>query len=155
VPTWPLSSLAWARFSPWLSMADRCSYSPGGAPIHTGSACTIPYCISVSCDRRDYRLAYATQHPNGLTRAVQTVAPERPAAVDDDDCTPARITFDEARALWEGGGPVIVVDWQSKRTYGASDGQALASVRLPPDHVRERATELGPPKYVWGTMFST
>ena len=62
---------------------------------------------------------------------------------------PVRITLDELRRLWAAGEPVLLLDTRTERSRKRGDDQAAGSIRFPPDHVRDRANELGLPQDVW------
>lgn len=80
--------------------------------------------------------------------------PEPPAdGLGADDG--ARISLEELRALWQQGEPVILLDVRTERTYGQSDRRAQGALRLPPDHIAERAAELGLPRQAWLGAYRT
>lgn len=54
-----------------------------------------------------------------------------------------RISIEELRRLWQAKEPVVILDVRTKRSLEGTDTQAKGAVRLPPDHVAERAKELG------------
>jgi sodium/hydrogen antiporter len=53
------------------------------------------------------------------------------------------ISVDELRRLWESREPVTILDVRTDRSLENSDTQAMGAVRMPPEHVAERARELG------------
>jgi NhaP-type Na+/H+ or K+/H+ antiporter len=59
------------------------------------------------------------------------------------------LTIGQLQRLWVGGAPVVVLDVRTDRTYDPSSTQAYGAVRLPPDHVAERAAELNVPHDAW------
>ena len=59
------------------------------------------------------------------------------------------LTLAQLRRLWATGAPVVVLDVRTDRTYDPSSAQAHTAVRLPPDHVAERASELNLPRDAW------
>jgi NhaP-type Na+/H+ or K+/H+ antiporter len=59
------------------------------------------------------------------------------------------LTIAQLRRLWETGAPVVVLDVRTDRTYEPSPTQAYRALRLPPDHVAERASELNLPREAW------
>jgi hypothetical protein len=59
------------------------------------------------------------------------------------------VTIAQLRRLWETGAPVVVLDVRTDRTYEPSSTQAYRALRLPPDHVAERASELNLPREAW------
>lgn len=60
-----------------------------------------------------------------------------------------RITLGELRRLWQAKEPVTVLDVRTERSLEGSTAQARGAVRLPPDHVAERARELGLKQEAW------
>ena len=60
-----------------------------------------------------------------------------------------RISIEELRGLWQANERVVILDVRTERTFDTSDSQARGSVRLPPDHVAERAKELDLDKEAW------
>lgn len=59
------------------------------------------------------------------------------------------ITIDDLKRLWEANEPVIVLDVRKERSLEGVNSKAAGAVRMPPDHVVERAKELGLPKEAW------
>jgi sodium/hydrogen antiporter len=59
------------------------------------------------------------------------------------------LTIAQLRRLWDTGVPIVILDVRTDRTYNPSSTQAHRSVRLPPDHVAERASELNLPREAW------
>jgi len=59
------------------------------------------------------------------------------------------LTIAQLRRLWDTGVPVVILDVRTDRTYDPSSTQAHRAVRLPPDHVAERASELNLPHEAW------
>jgi NhaP-type Na+/H+ or K+/H+ antiporter len=59
------------------------------------------------------------------------------------------LTIAQLRRLWDTGVPVVILDVRTDRTYDPSSTQAHRAVRLPPDHVAERASELNLPREAW------
>jgi NhaP-type Na+/H+ or K+/H+ antiporter len=59
------------------------------------------------------------------------------------------ITLEELQRLWQADEPVTILDVRKERTLEGSDTQAKGAVRMPPDHVAERAKELGLNKEAW------
>ena len=75
------------------------------------------------------------------------------SAGDDDGHASApsaeSLTIAQLRRLWDTGAPVVVLDVRTDRTYDPSSTQAHKAVRLPPDHVAERASELNLSRDAW------
>ena len=60
-----------------------------------------------------------------------------------------RISVDELRRLWQANEPVTILDVRTDRSYEEDDLQAKGALRMPPDHVAERARELGLKQEAW------
>lgn len=60
-----------------------------------------------------------------------------------------RISLEELEGLWQAKEPVIMLDVRTERSLEGSDAQAEGTVRMPPDHVAERARELGLKQEAW------
>ena len=59
------------------------------------------------------------------------------------------ISLEEFARLKEAGEPLILLDVRTERTYDPSEQKAAGAIRLPPDHVAERARELKLPPDAW------
>jgi hypothetical protein len=89
--------------------------------------------------------------------ATDGAAGTPPPTIGTDGAEPAepfppqtdRLSLAELRRLQEAGEPVTLLDVRTERSYGTSDRQPQGAVRLPPDHVAERAAELGLPRQAW------
>jgi len=60
-----------------------------------------------------------------------------------------RISIDELRRLWQLKEPVTILDVRTERSFEEDDLQAKGAARMPPDHVAERARELGLEQEAW------
>jgi sodium/hydrogen antiporter len=60
-----------------------------------------------------------------------------------------RISLDELRRLWQAKEPVTILDVRTDRSFEEDDLQAEGALRMPPDHVTERARELGLKQEAW------
>lgn len=60
-----------------------------------------------------------------------------------------RISLTELQRLWNAKEPVTILDVRTERSLEGSDVQAKGAVRMPPDHVVERARELGLKQEAW------
>ena len=60
-----------------------------------------------------------------------------------------RISLDELRRLWQAKEPVTILDARTERSFEEDNLQAKGAVRMPPDHVAERARELGLKQESW------
>jgi NhaP-type Na+/H+ or K+/H+ antiporter len=66
-----------------------------------------------------------------------------------------RITIEELRRLWQAHEPVTVLDVRTERSLEGESAQARGAVRMPPDHVAERARELGLKQEAWLIAYCT
>jgi sodium/hydrogen antiporter len=68
-----------------------------------------------------------------------------------DSSAPAAqsLTIAQLRHLWDVGASVVILDVRTDRTYDPSPTLARDAIRLPPDHVGERAAELNLPRDAW------
>ena len=62
---------------------------------------------------------------------------------------PQRISLDELRRLLRVKEPVTILDARTERSFEEDDLQAKGAERMPPDHVAERARELGLKREAW------
>jgi NhaP-type Na+/H+ or K+/H+ antiporter len=60
-----------------------------------------------------------------------------------------RISLDELKRLWQAREPVTILDVRTERSLEGSEVQAGGAMRMPPDHVAERARELGLKQEAW------
>jgi hypothetical protein len=84
-----------------------------------------------------------------VSRTTATPAPE-PSAPASDSAGRAvdgqSISIEQLRYLWDHGASPVILDVRTDRTYDPSPTQARGALRLPPDHVVERASELNLPR---------
>ncbi|MFY9610154.1 MAG: cation:proton antiporter [Blastocatellia bacterium] len=86
----------------------------------------------------------------GATCSVGAVAaPQLRAESGVETIGLQRISIDDLRRLWKAKEPVVILDVRTERSLEGTDTQAKGAVRLPPDHVAERAKELGLNKEAW------
>ena len=71
------------------------------------------------------------------------------SAGDDVQVGSQRITLEELRSLWQAKEPVTILDVRRRRTLEGETTKAKDAVRMPPNHVIERAKELGLKKENW------
>jgi len=71
------------------------------------------------------------------------------AADDEVQVDSQRITIEELRRVWQAREPVTILDVRRTRTLKGEPSQAKDAVRMPPNHVVERAKELGLKKEAW------
>jgi sodium/hydrogen antiporter len=82
--------------------------------------------------------------------SIDATAPRRPGAEGDGARVGSqRISLDELRLLWQAKEPVMILDVRTDRSYEEDDLQAQGALRMPPDHVAERARELGLKQEAW------
>jgi NhaP-type Na+/H+ or K+/H+ antiporter len=60
-----------------------------------------------------------------------------------------RISLEELKRLWQSKEPVVILDVRTERSLEGEEFQAQGAVRMPPDHVAERARELGLKQEAW------
>jgi hypothetical protein len=65
------------------------------------------------------------------------------------------ITIEGLLALQRSGEPVVVLDARTGKTHSESDRRITGAVRLEPDHVVDRARELGLPADSWIVTYCT
>jgi len=78
-----------------------------------------------------------------------TASPELGAAREIARIGAQRISIDELRRLWQAKEPVTILDVRTERSFEEDDLQATWAVRMPPDHVAERAREFGLKQDAW------
>lgn len=66
-----------------------------------------------------------------------------------DEESSERISIDEVLRLQQSNEAVVILDVRTDRSLEPSDSQAKGAVRLPPEHVVQRAQELNLPKDAW------
>jgi NhaP-type Na+/H+ or K+/H+ antiporter len=91
-----------------------------------------------SCDARD-----------GATSIGATTSRQGAEEGDIAQIGPQRISLDELRRLWQANEPVTILDVRTERSFEEDNLQAKGAVRMPPDHVAERARELGLKQEAW------
>jgi rhodanese-related sulfurtransferase len=57
--------------------------------------------------------------------------------------------MEELNSLWQGGEPVKLLDVRTERSLEGEGIQVKGAVRMPPDHVPERARESGLKQEAW------
>ncbi len=96
---------------------------------------TAPSCPAGSVDDGSCPVASATNAANTSSVGL-TIRPQS-------------ITTDELKRLRETNEPLIVLDVRTERSIEGVNDKAAGAVRMPPDHVAERAKELKLPKEAW------
>lgn len=66
-----------------------------------------------------------------------------------------RISVEELLHLLQSNEPVTILDVRTERSLEGSDLQAQGAIRMPPDHVAERARELGLNREAWLIAYCT
>lgn len=94
---------------------------------------------SISSDGRD--AATCSDDPDGVCYLG--------VAGDEVQVGSQRISIEELRRLWKANEPVTILDVRRERTLEGETTQAKGAVRMPPNHVIERAKELGLKKEAW------
>jgi hypothetical protein len=59
------------------------------------------------------------------------------------------MSVEELRRLQQAAAPVLVLDVRSESNFESSPLQAQGALRIPPDHVVRRITELNVPRQTW------
>jgi NhaP-type Na+/H+ or K+/H+ antiporter len=89
---------------------------------------------------------------SGVSFTTATPAPEQNALTGNGTSLPAdaqSLSIEQLRHLWDVGASLMILDVRTDRTYDPSPTQARGAIRLPPDHVAERASELNLPRDAW------
>ncbi|HEX8141326.1 MAG TPA: cation:proton antiporter [Pyrinomonadaceae bacterium] len=87
---------------------------------------------------------------DGAACAIDSAASCRVGAKGDGvEVGPQRISLEELERLWQAQEPVTILDVRTERSIEGSDLQARGAVRMPPDHVAERARELDLKREAW------
>jgi NhaP-type Na+/H+ or K+/H+ antiporter len=112
-----------------------------------GAPTSVPLVADSTGERELVQIQPGSSGSGGDQTAVVTVS-------DGDDhgdgrASSERISIDELLRLQQSGEPVVILDVRTERSLETSDLQAKGAVRLPPDHVAERARELQLPKDTW------
>jgi NhaP-type Na+/H+ or K+/H+ antiporter len=81
--------------------------------------------------------------------AMATPAASEIPADETLSIAPQNITLKQLRLLSQTRQPVAILDVRTERSLEGSDMQAKGAVRMPPDHVAERARELGLNPETW------
>ncbi|MCM3874441.1 MAG: cation:proton antiporter [Pyrinomonadaceae bacterium] len=91
----------------------------------------------------------ASDGDRGARRDTSTVADQNSDGAENDEDSSERISIDEVLRLQLSGEPVVILDVRTERSLATSDQQIKGALRLPPDHVVERARELSLPRQAW------
>jgi sodium/hydrogen antiporter len=87
-----------------------------------------------------------------VSLATAARSADRRTSNNDGEGIPAdgqSLSIEQLRHLWDTGTPLLILDVRTDRTYDPSPTRAQGAVRMPPDHVVERASELNLPRDAW------
>lgn len=110
-----------------------------GSPAQDGSNNKKPVVVAASSDGKN--AATCSDDSGGVCHLG--------SAGDEVQVGSQRITLEELRRLWQAREPVTILDVRRQRTLEGETTQAKGAVRMPPNHVVERAKELGLKKEAW------
>jgi len=91
----------------------------------------------------------SSEDEDGAASINATTSRRLGAEVDGAQVGPQRISLDELRRLWQAKEPVTILDVRTERSFEEDNLQATGAARMPPDHVAERAKELGLKQEAW------
>jgi sodium/hydrogen antiporter len=98
----------------------------------------------------DKSVAVSSAGKDGDSCAIDSrAACELEARGDGVEVGSQRISIAELQRLWQTREPVTLLDVRTERSLEGSHTQAKGAVRLPPDHLAERARELGLKQEAW------
>lgn len=122
----------------------------GPEPLATEATSAIAAAGEPRCDETHCELVPAA---SGVSHEKELEAsPDgrgRTASAASVDVGPNSISLEEFTRLKQAGEPLILLDVRTERTYDPSEQKAAGAIRLPPDHVAERARELKLPPDAW------
>jgi len=103
-----------------------------------------------STDRRELALILPGSYGESGGRSDFTVDDRgSDGGNQNDEVSSERISINEVLRLLKSDEPVAVLDVRTERSLETSDSQVEGAVRLPPEHVVPRASELNLPKDAW------
>ena len=127
----------------------------GGRPARRGPAAGGPEAAEPAAGSPE-QVAEAAQRVEGPTAPPPVELPlaGEPASngavsTPESESVGDRISLGDVERLQARGAPVVLLDVRTERTHQRDAAQAKGAVRLPPDHVVERATELGLDHEAW------
>jgi NhaP-type Na+/H+ or K+/H+ antiporter len=91
----------------------------------------------------------SSEDKDGAASINATMSRRLGAEVDGAQVGSQRISLEELRRLWQAKEPVTILDVRTERSFEEDSLQATGAVRMPPDHVAERARELGLKQEAW------
>ena len=95
------------------------------------------------------RRGIASAEGNDGLHAGAAAAPRLGAQTEVSEIGSQRVAIEDVRRLRKANQPVVILDVRTRRSLEGADSQAKGAVRLRPDHVAERAMELGLDKEDW------
>ena len=102
-----------------------------------------PASLGISSTSSDGENVAACAHNDGASCQLGT------GGGDQVQVGSQRISLEELNRLWQAKEPVVILDVRTERSLEGDDAQARGGVRMPPDHVVERAKELGLKQEAW------
>jgi NhaP-type Na+/H+ or K+/H+ antiporter len=97
------------------------------------------------------RTSPATVISANQTTAIASATPGEP--VGSDVVNDPRLSIEELRRLQASGEPVVLVDVRRETNFASSESRALGALRIPPDQVVRRITELNLSRQTWLVLF--
>jgi NhaP-type Na+/H+ or K+/H+ antiporter len=92
----------------------------------------------------------ARREARDVGASINATGPPQLGAEDDGaQVDSQRISLDELRQLWQAKEPVTILDVRTERSFEEDNLRANGAMRMPPDHVAERARELGLKQEAW------
>jgi NhaP-type Na+/H+ and K+/H+ antiporter len=92
----------------------------------------------------------ARREASDVGASINATGPPQLGADDDGaQVDSQRISLDELRQLWQAKEPVTILDVRTERSFEEDNLRANGAMRMPPDHVAERARELGLKQESW------
>jgi NhaP-type Na+/H+ or K+/H+ antiporter len=81
--------------------------------------------------------------------ATPATGPNTLNGAETDPANSSSLSIEQLRHLWEIGASPVILDVRTDRTYDPSSTQARGAIRIPPEHVAERASDLNVSRDVW------
>ncbi|MEK6405761.1 MAG: cation:proton antiporter [Acidobacteriota bacterium] len=133
------------------SIAGNAVASPSEPPEEQDQIAPRPLSVEAHTSPVSIRKSPASSDcEDGETLSAGAVAvPQLGADTEVESIGSQRISIEDLRRLWQAKEPVVILDVRTERSLEGTDTQAKGAVRLPPDHVAERAKELGLDKEAW------
>ena len=148
------SPMLLARAARKKAMRDDASLAQNSVAKTSGS--TEDQLIALSPSVKQHPMPESDPGSRPSDAELIGVSPIGAVAARQDESAPEvepigsqRISIDDLQRLWKAKEPVVILDVRTERTFTGTDNQAKGAVRLPPDHVADRAKELGLSKEAW------